>query len=97
MTDQPQNPEVTDPDNVPEILYVNVAISRGLATLTLTHVRPDPTPMFSDTRIEPEAIGRARIDIVLTLTNLIVLRDLLTQAIETLDAPAPPAGGPTRH
>jgi hypothetical protein len=95
MTDQPQNPEVTIPDNVPEILYVNVAIRGGLATLTLTHVRPDPTPTFSDTRIEPEAIERARI--VLTLTNLIVLRDLLTRAIETPDTPAPPGGGPTRH
>jgi hypothetical protein len=46
-----QHPPVTDPDNIPEVFcdgQMNVAIRGNLATITFTHVRPDPTPMFKD-------------------------------------------------
>ena len=93
MADQPQHPEVVDPDCVPEIIcdgQFNVSITGNLATLTFTHVRPDPTIMFRDGRIEPKSIVRARI--VTTLPNLAALRDLLNRVIQAPDTPAPPAG-----
>jgi hypothetical protein len=75
MADQPRQPEVVDPDCVPEIIcdgQFNVSITGNLAMLTFTHVRPDPTIMFRDGRIEPKSIVRARI--VMTLPNLAALR-----------------------
>jgi hypothetical protein len=60
MADEPQKPEVIDPDCVPEVIcdgQFNVSITGNLATLTFTHVRPDPTMMFSTARAK---IRRAR-------------------------------------
>jgi len=98
MADQPEQPEVIDPDNVPEILcdgQFNVSVVGDLATLTFTHVRPESAVLFRDARIEMKSIVRARI--VVTTTNLAALRDLLNRVIQAPDTPAPPAGGPTRH
>jgi hypothetical protein len=98
MATEPQNPPVTDPDNVPEIFsdgQMNVAIRGNLATITFTHVRPDPTRMFKDGTISPIAVVTARI--VLTLPNLVALRDLLNRVITAPQEPAPPAWGPTVH
>jgi hypothetical protein len=98
MIDQPRNPPVSDPDNVPEILsdgQMYVAIRGNLAVLTFTHVRADPTPLFKDGTLSPIAVVTARI--VVTLPNLIALRDLLDRVIATPREPAPPAGGPTVH
>jgi hypothetical protein len=101
MADQPQQPEVIDPDSVPETVcdgQFNVSVMGGLgglATLTFTHVRPDPTAMFKDGRLEAKSIVRARI--VITLANLAALRDLLNQVIQAPDTPTPPAGGLTHH
>jgi hypothetical protein len=98
MADQSQHPPVEDPDNVPETIcdgQFNVSTIGGLATLTFTHVRPDPSAMFRDARLNMKSIVRARI--VITLANLAALRDLLNQVIQAPDTPAPPAGGPTRH
>jgi hypothetical protein len=98
MADYPQQPEVIDPDHVPEILcdgQFNVSVVGSLATLTFTHVRPDPTIMFRDARFDVKAIVRARI--VTTVANLTALRDLLNRVIQAPETPAPPAGGPTRH
>jgi hypothetical protein len=98
MADQPEQPEVIDPDNVPEILcdgQFNVSVVGGLATLTFTHVRPGSAALFRHARIEMKSIVRARI--VVTTSNLAALRDLLNQVIQAPDTPTPPAGGPTRH
>jgi hypothetical protein len=98
MTDQSQNPDVTDPDNVPEILcdgQLNVSIIGNFAALTFTHVRPEATTLFRDGTLDPKAVVRARI--VITVANLVALRDLLNRVIQSPDTPAPPAGGPTRH
>jgi hypothetical protein len=98
MADQPEQPEVIDPDNVPEILcdgQFNVSVVGDLATLTFTHVRPESAALFRGARIEMKSIVRARI--VVTTTNLAALRDLLNRVIQAPDTPAPPAGGPTRH
>jgi hypothetical protein len=98
MANQPQQIPVTDPENVPEVLcdgQLNVSIMGNFATLTFTHVRPDATALFRDGTMEPRGIVRARI--VITVVNLIALRDLLNRVIQSPDTPAPPAGGPTRH
>ena len=99
---QPSQPPVTDPDNVPENLcdgLFNVSVAGPLAILTFTHVRPQPGPLFAIGTITPEAIVRARI--VTTIPNLVALRDLLNtivQSVSTADvSPAPATGGTTRH
>jgi hypothetical protein len=97
MADQPQQPEVIDPDCVPEIVcdgQFNVFITGNLATMTFTHVRPNPTMMFRESRIEPKYIVRARI--VTTVENLAAFRDALNRVIQEPDTPAA-GGGSTRH
>lgn len=98
MANERQYPPVTDPDNVPEIFcdgQFHVAVAGGLATLTFTHVRPDATTMFGDDTEDLRAVVRARL--VVTHGNLVALRDVLNQIIQSPETPAPPAGGPTRH
>jgi hypothetical protein len=98
MADQPPQPPVIDPDNIPETLCDGqffVSVGGNLATLTFTHARPDPTSMFRDGTYKTQAVVRARV--VMTLGNLVALRDLLNRIIQAPDAPAPPAGGSTRH
>jgi hypothetical protein len=98
MPDQPEQPAVTDPDNIPEILcdgQLNVSVAGNLATLTFTHVRPDATTLFRDGTIDHRAVVRARI--VISVPNLVAFRDLLNRVIQAPNTPAPPAGGPTRH
>ena len=73
----------------------NVSVVGSLATLTFTHVRPEPTALLRDGTINPNSVVRARI--VLTINNLLALRDLLDRVIQKTDIPAPPSGGPTRH
>jgi len=100
LSNQPQTPPVTDPDNIPEAIcdgQFNVSIAGNLATLTFTHIRPDASAMFKGA-INPTAVVRARI--VITIANLMALRDLLNTVIQAPETPAPPAGGPsgpTRH
>jgi hypothetical protein len=98
---QAQHPPVSDPDSVPETLcdgQFNLSFSGPLATLTFTHVRPDATQMFANAAHVPTAIVRARI--VLTVQNLLALRDFLhtnVQVSEASGSPAPATGGATRH
>ena len=98
IADQPQQPEAIDPDSVSEIIcdgQFNVSITGSLATLTFTHIRPDPTAMFGEQRLDVKSVVRARI--VITIANLNALRDLLNRVLEAPETPAPPAGGPTHH
>jgi hypothetical protein len=92
-------PTASDPDNVSETICdgaFNVAIFGQLATLTFTHVRPDPEILLRDGSLELKSVVRARI--VITMSNLIALKDLLIKAIQEPDTPVPPAGGiVTRH
>jgi hypothetical protein len=65
MADEPKQPIVTDPDNVPEILcdgQFNIFVNGQFATLTFTHVRPDSTSMFRGGAIDQIATVRARIE-----------------------------------
>jgi hypothetical protein len=97
MADEPKQPIVTDPDNVPEILcdgQFNIFVNGQFATLTFTHVRPDSTSMFRGGAIDQIATVRARI--VAPIPNLIALRDLLNRVIQDPSTPVPPAGG-TQH
>jgi hypothetical protein len=98
MANQPQQPEVIDPDNVPEIIcngQFNISIAGELATFTFTHVRPDPAPMFRDGRFDIKAVVRARI--VTTVANVHAIRDLLNRLTQSSGTPAPSTGGSTRH
>jgi hypothetical protein len=57
-------PAASDPDNVPETICdgaFNVAIFGQLATLTFTHVRPDPGILLKDGSLELKSVVRARI------------------------------------
>jgi len=89
-----------DPDNVPETLcdgQFNISVIGQLATLTFTHWRPNAPQLFQGT-IVPSAVVRARI--VLTVQNLIALREFLNgiiQTVETGTTPAPATGGATKH
>lgn len=93
-------PLVSDPDNVPETVcdgQFNLSVSGQLATLTFTHVRPNATQLFQGA-VNPGAIVRARI--VLTVQNLVALRDLLSANVQTVvsdKTPAPATGGTTKH
>lgn len=98
MADQPQQPPAIDPDSIPEILcdgQFNISVTGNLATLTFTHVRPDAAAMFGDGTTNASSVVRARI--VITVSNLVALRDLLNQVIQAPDTPAPSAGGSTKH
>jgi len=93
-----QQPPATDPDNVPEIIcdgMFNVSVLGTLATLTFTHVRPDAEAILQRGTMDMRSVVRARI--VITLKNLVALRDLLNKVIQTPDVPAPPAGGASKH
>ncbi len=97
MADAPEQPPVTHPDNVPEMIcdgLLNVTVTGPFATLTFTHARPDPTVMFRDGKIAPKSVVRA--SIVTSMNNLIALRDLLNRIIQDPSTPVPPAGG-TKH
>jgi hypothetical protein len=97
MPDQPKQPTVIDPDNVPETLcdgQFNVTMTGPYAILTFTHTRPDVTIMFRDGLIDAKSIVRARI--VTPMNNLVALRDLLNRIIQDPGTPVPPAGG-TQH
>jgi hypothetical protein len=98
MANQPQQLPAIDPDNVPETLcdgQFYISVVGGNATLTFTHARPDATAMFKNGAIDAKSVVRARI--VMTLGNLVALRDLLNRIIQSPNTPAPPAGGSTRH
>src|SRR5262245_36044651 len=98
MADQPHQILTTDPDNVAEILcdgQFYVSVIGGHATITFTQVRPDAMSMFRDGTIDLKSVVRARI--VVTLPNLIAMRDLLNRIIHSPGTPAPAAGGHTRH
>ena len=103
QTPQKPQPQVQDPDNVPETLcdgHFNLLFSGRLATLTFTHLRPEVAQMFGGT-VNQTAIVRARI--VLTVQNLLALRDFLHNKVQVSEtsqgpAPAPATGGsPTKH
>src|SRR5262249_20806569 len=103
MSDQPQQPEVIDPDNVPETLcegMFNVSFTGPNAIITFTHIRPEPGPLFTGT-VNPKLIVRSRI--VTSVLNLVALRDLLNNVLGSVTVipaaptPAPATGGPTRH
>jgi hypothetical protein len=93
---QPQQPTVADPDSVPEIFcdgQFNVSVIGNFATLTLTHARPDEAKLFKEGIIDMRAVVRARV--VMTLNNLVALRDLLNRIIQEPGKPLPASGGPT--
>jgi hypothetical protein len=80
---QPANPPAADPDHIPETLCTGrfyLTWSGRLATLTMTHVRPDAAAMFDSGTINDHTIVRARI--VTTFENMVELRNLLNRSIK---------------
>ena|ERR1700687_1441855 len=101
MTTSPL-PPVSDLNSIPEILCdgpCSISVIGPLATLSFTHVRSEPGPLFTTGVFTPTTIVRARI--VLTFPNLIALKAQLAriiQAVETAGSAAPVAGGTaTKH
>ncbi|MGY3609764.1 MULTISPECIES: hypothetical protein [unclassified Bradyrhizobium] len=94
-----EKPLTVDPGNIPEVLCIgkiNLASGPGtLMTLTFTHVRPKAGPLFDSDRIEHESVVRARI--VMTLDNLIALRDLLNSSIRQTPTPSASSGAAKVH
>jgi hypothetical protein len=92
----PTQPSGIDPHNIPETLCLgkfNLSFSAaGLATLTFTHVRPKPGPLFESNTVEDEYVVMARI--VTTTDNLIALRDVLNTVLKDV-APAVATGQAT--
>jgi hypothetical protein len=81
---QPNREPVVDPDNVPETLclgLINVQAGPGhLATVTFTNPRSQAGPLFAQGTAVHEAVVRARI--VMTVEQLVGLRDLLNQVLQ---------------
>jgi hypothetical protein len=99
MADQLQPPTI-DPDNVPETLcdgrFYLTWSGTQLATLTFTQVRPDAGPLFDENAVHDRFVVRARI--VMSLPNLIALRDVLNRSVQEGEVPtSAAAGGPVRH
>jgi hypothetical protein len=99
MAQQPtQQPAVIDPDSVPETLCDGQFYIHGsgpFVTLTFTHLRPDAGPMFADDQLALRQIVRARI--VMTVGNVVALRDLLSRVLENPDRSPAAAGGTAVH
>jgi hypothetical protein len=98
MPNDPRYPTVTDPENVPEVFcdgQSNVATHGSFAIMTFTQLRPEPGALFKEGAVNLQTIVRARI--VITMDNLIALRDLLNRIIQQADVCLSPAGGITRH
>jgi len=97
MTDSPKITAI-DPHTIPETLCegpFNISWAGRLGTLTFMHTRPKLSALMEEpSRIEPENVVVARI--VMSVENLLALRDLLTQHIKVIpgEAPVPVA---TRH
>jgi hypothetical protein len=50
MSDQPQQPDVIDPDNIPETICdgaFNLSFVGPNAVITFTHMRPEAEPLFT--------------------------------------------------
>jgi hypothetical protein len=92
MARQPQQPPqipTIDPDNISEIICdgrFNVHPNGPLATMTFTHARPDAADLIDRSLVSPKFVVRARI--VVTMDNLVAMRDLLNRIIQE----NPPAG-----
>ncbi len=91
------NLPTTDPDNVPETLCLgkfNIQVGGPFATLLFTHPRPRVGPMVDEGKLVLESVVRARI--VLSLDNLVAMRDLLNNLlkdVKTLAVAAAAGGG----
>ena len=80
---QPSEPPVIDPDLVPETWVtgrINVNVTGPVATITFTHVRPDPADIFANKK-PAAAVSVVRARIVMPVEGLAGLRNLLNQII----------------
>ena len=86
MATQPtqlSEPPVIDPDLVPETWVtgrINVNVTGPVATITFTHVRPDPADIFANKK-PAAAVSVVRARIVMPVEGLAGLRNLLNQII----------------
>jgi putative transposase len=80
---QLSEPPVIDPDLVPETWVtgrINVNVTGPVATITFTHVRPDPADIFANKK-PAAAVSVVRARIVMPVEGLAGLRNLLNQII----------------
>jgi hypothetical protein len=96
MAQQPLRAIAVDPDHVSEVLCdgaVYLTWAGNLGTLTFTHARPNAASLFANDLIENEFVVRARV--VMSLSNMIALRDLLNDKIRSDQAGAASASAGT--
>jgi hypothetical protein len=88
-------PPAIDPDNIPETLCIgrfNLAAGPGpLVTLTFTNLRNQAGPLFDRSSTIQQSVVRARI--VTTIENIVALRDVLNNSIQTANPTTPGAPG----
>jgi len=99
MAQQPLKAIAIDPDHVSEVLCdgpLYLTWAGNLGTLTFTHARPNPASLFAKDLIENEFVVRARV--IMSLSNMIALRDLLNDKIRSdLAGAASASAGATKH
>jgi len=86
----PPIPPTIDPDNVPETLCDGpfyLTWSGRLGTLTFSCVRPKADVLFGQGKVNSTTIVRARV--VMTVENLVALREALTASIKVEPGAAP--------
>jgi hypothetical protein len=84
------NLPTTDPDNIAETICLgkfNIQLGGPWATLLFTHPRARVGPLVDEGKLEIESVVRARI--VMSVDNLIAMRDLLNSLLK--DVPLPDA------
>jgi hypothetical protein len=100
QTSNPPSSELSgsfiDPDSVPEIICDGPfhILPGSLSTITFTHGRPETSQLFNQNSVNRENIVRARI--ILTIDNLIQLRDLLNRLLPASTETPAATGGTSR-
>ncbi|WP_424630405.1 hypothetical protein [Bradyrhizobium sp. SYSU BS000235] len=83
------NLPTTDPDNVAETICLgkfNIQLGGPWATLLFTHPRPRVGPLVDEGKLVIESVVRARI--VMSIDNLVAMRDLLDSLLRDVQTTA---------
>lgn len=84
---EPVNLPTIDPDNVAETICLgkfNIQLGGPYATLLFTHPRARVGPLVDEGKLVIESVVRARI--VMSIDNLVAMRDLLNNMLKDVQA-----------
>ncbi len=91
---EPVNLPTIDPDNVAEMICLgkfNIQLGGPYATLLFTHPRARVGPLVDEGKLVIESVVRARI--VISIDNLVAMRDLLNNLLKDVQPTTTGAGG----